>query len=128
MKYLLTVALLIFMLAAPVKSHALEQINVVQSSAVWIPGHWVYVENQYVWVAGYYQQEQTVQVVQQQPVVYIQQQTAPVVYIQQPVVVYRPVISTFAPPIFYGGYNGNSYYNGNCHSGISIHGSFIFRR
>jgi hypothetical protein len=116
MRFLLMIVLLIACLSAN------------SAETAWVSGQWVMnQQNQYVWVPGHYAEVQPAPQPQQVTVVYVQSQPQ-VIYVQQPVV-YRPVISTFAPPVYYGGFYGNSCYNGyHNHSGISVHGTFVFRR
>lgn len=66
---------------------------------IYIPGHWVQVEGQYVWITGYSQQSPQTVVVQQS-VVYVQQ-SVQTVYVEQS----RPSF------VFYGSFGFNSCYS-----------------
>lgn len=92
---------------------------------VWVEGHWVTVENQAVWIKGYYKpvvqrQQPQVVYVQQPVVVYVQQPAPQVVYVQQP--------STFMNFGFSSGFYGGGCYHGHHHSHSRFVVSGSFRR
>lgn len=91
---------------------------------VWVQGHWVTVENQAVWIKGYYKpvvqrQQPQVVYVQQPVVVYVQQPAPQVVYVQRP-------HSTFMNFGFSSGFYGGGCYHGHHHghSRFVVSGSF----
>lgn len=99
--------------------------DVPVANSTWIEGHWVVVEGQQVWVAGYWRapansqiQETHVVYVQQPTVVYVQ--SAPqVIYVQQPQSTF--MVNSYYGNGFYGGFHSSFTFGSfdHCHSNFA---------